>query len=422
MEGEPAPSVPTQRTTPLSTAALLGGVRLVLVPSPRRRTGEVAQAGRRGRGREPHERAAQLRPLSASGTALSRSSLRIDRCEIGPREASARRYALLHRARFDRDSITSRSNSGPRRHACSPRCANDPRCCGQPFGESRHAPSPPPHLRPTRPKSAMIRTDRLLTPKPHPPTISCAAPATAAAPPTLGCCRPHRHARDRPEPCRQDHRCVRLGTRFPILWPLPHPLRSSPLAASSARATRHRLYLRGNLLLHLVLYTAIKTQLNHGGDAATYIAKKRTEGKTTREAILACKRHLALRIYKTLKQHTTLSIRSAYPSPTGERLPPPTLRAMEGTMKAAQSALCPLPRSGETTPAPGYPSRGDSGETRYTRSSCLLWRYEFITISAAVSLGRSHRVLPDRRRRGRRWTRPEHLGSVLPLPRPHPQR
>lgn len=82
---------------------------------------------------------------------------------------------------------------------------------------------------------------------------------------------------------------------------------AAPIETSSGRHQRHRLNRRGNRQLNRVLDTAIKTQLAHGGPAATYINRRRTEGKTTREAIRACKRHLARRIYKTLKQQTPLT-------------------------------------------------------------------------------------------------------------------
>lgn len=82
---------------------------------------------------------------------------------------------------------------------------------------------------------------------------------------------------------------------------------AAPLDASSGRQHRHRLNRRGNRQLNRVLDTAIRTQIRLGGEAATYVARRRTEGKTTREAIRAAKRHLARRVWKTLKQTTQLT-------------------------------------------------------------------------------------------------------------------
>lgn len=96
-------------------------------------------------------------------------------------------------------------------------------------------------------------------------------------------------------------------TRFPTDAHFAAYLGAAPIETSSGRHQRHRLNRRGNRQLNRVLDTAIKTQLAHNGPAATYINRRRTEGKTTREAIRACKRHLARRIYKTLKQHTPLT-------------------------------------------------------------------------------------------------------------------
>ena len=82
---------------------------------------------------------------------------------------------------------------------------------------------------------------------------------------------------------------------------------TAPLDASSGRQQRHRLNRHGNRALNRVLYTAIITQIRLGGEAATYIERRCTEGKTRREAIRAAKRHLTRRIYRTLQRTTQLT-------------------------------------------------------------------------------------------------------------------
>lgn len=82
---------------------------------------------------------------------------------------------------------------------------------------------------------------------------------------------------------------------------------TAPLDASSGRQQRHRLNRHGNRALNRVLYTAIITQIRLGGEAAAYIERRCTEGKTRREAIRAAKRHLTRRIYRTLQQATPLT-------------------------------------------------------------------------------------------------------------------
>lgn len=79
---------------------------------------------------------------------------------------------------------------------------------------------------------------------------------------------------------------------------------AAPLQASSGRLQRHRLNRHGNRQLNRVLDTAIRTQLAHHGPATDYITRRRQEGKTTREAIRALKRHLARRVYNTLTTTT----------------------------------------------------------------------------------------------------------------------
>lgn len=77
---------------------------------------------------------------------------------------------------------------------------------------------------------------------------------------------------------------------------------AAPLDASSGREERHRLHRGGNRRINRVLHTIIITQARHGGKAAHYITRRQQENKTQREAIRAAKRHLARRIWKTLKQ------------------------------------------------------------------------------------------------------------------------
>lgn len=74
----------------------------------------------------------------------------------------------------------------------------------------------------------------------------------------------------------------------------------APLDASSGRHQRHRLNRGGNRRVNQALHTITITQLHQGGEAAHYINRRQTEGLTRREAIRACKRHLARRVWKTI--------------------------------------------------------------------------------------------------------------------------
>ncbi len=78
---------------------------------------------------------------------------------------------------------------------------------------------------------------------------------------------------------------------------------TAPLDASSGRQQRHRLNPGGNRQVNRAIHTIIITQLQTGGEAADYVNRRLTEGKTKKEAIRAAKRHLTRRIWKITHQH-----------------------------------------------------------------------------------------------------------------------
>ena len=63
---------------------------------------------------------------------------------------------------------------------------------------------------------------------------------------------------------------------------------------------RHRLDFRGNRRVNSILYMASVTQQRDRPDANSYLARKRSEGKTRREARRAHKRHLANRVIRRM--------------------------------------------------------------------------------------------------------------------------
>ena len=74
----------------------------------------------------------------------------------------------------------------------------------------------------------------------------------------------------------------------------------APLDASSGRQQRHRLNRSGNRRLNRALYTIALTQIRIHPPAREYMARRSREGKTTREAMRALKRHLVRTIYRLL--------------------------------------------------------------------------------------------------------------------------
>ncbi len=91
--------------------------------------------------------------------------------------------------------------------------------------------------------------------------------------------------------------------RFPTEGHYGRYCGTAPLDASSGRQEHHRLNRFGNRAINITLRTAILTQLKHNGQAASYVARRMTEGKTKKEAIRAAKRQLNKKVYRTLKQY-----------------------------------------------------------------------------------------------------------------------
>ena len=74
----------------------------------------------------------------------------------------------------------------------------------------------------------------------------------------------------------------------------------APLDASSGRQQRHRLNRTGNRRLNRALHIIAVTQARIHAPARDYLARRHSEGKTSREALRALKRHLIRIIYRTL--------------------------------------------------------------------------------------------------------------------------
>jgi transposase len=72
----------------------------------------------------------------------------------------------------------------------------------------------------------------------------------------------------------------------------------SPLEASSAGGVRHRLNRTGNRRLNMLFHQIVLTQGRLYAPARTYLARRRADGLTAREARRALKRHLVRRVYR----------------------------------------------------------------------------------------------------------------------------
>lgn len=93
--------------------------------------------------------------------------------------------------------------------------------------------------------------------------------------------------------------------RFPTSSAFAAGNGTAPLDASSGRNERHRLNRGGNRRVNRALYTIAITQTRHDPRAVEYLARKRAEGKTRREALRCLKRRLSDVVYRTMIQDTT---------------------------------------------------------------------------------------------------------------------
>jgi transposase len=82
----------------------------------------------------------------------------------------------------------------------------------------------------------------------------------------------------------------------------------APIAVSSAKTNRHRLDRGANRQINAALHRVAVTRARCHPQTQTYLARKRQQGKSTREAIRCLKRHLARRIWHLLQPPTPSQI------------------------------------------------------------------------------------------------------------------
>jgi transposase len=76
---------------------------------------------------------------------------------------------------------------------------------------------------------------------------------------------------------------------------------AAPIPASSGRRDRHRYHRGGDRQLNRALQTIAVTRARMDPERTAYLARKRSEGKSNREAIRGLKRHLAQRVWRLLQ-------------------------------------------------------------------------------------------------------------------------
>ena len=76
----------------------------------------------------------------------------------------------------------------------------------------------------------------------------------------------------------------------------------APIPASSGQTSRMRLNRGGNRQLNRALHVIALAQARHHPPARAYIERKRSEGKTHREAVRALKRQLVRTVFRLLQE------------------------------------------------------------------------------------------------------------------------
>ncbi len=80
----------------------------------------------------------------------------------------------------------------------------------------------------------------------------------------------------------------------------------SPVPASSGNTTRHRLNRGGDRRLNRALSSITLTRMSHHPPTRAYVARRRAEGRTTKEIRRAMKRYIARQIYRRLAHENGL--------------------------------------------------------------------------------------------------------------------
>jgi transposase len=81
---------------------------------------------------------------------------------------------------------------------------------------------------------------------------------------------------------------------------------TAPIPASSGRTVRHRFNPGGNRQMNRALYTIALTQIREQTEGRAYYQRKRSHGKTKREAMRCLKRRLSDLVYQTMRHDARL--------------------------------------------------------------------------------------------------------------------
>lgn len=76
---------------------------------------------------------------------------------------------------------------------------------------------------------------------------------------------------------------------------------TAPIQASSGKSSHHRLNRRGNRQLNCAIHTVALVRARSDAPSKAFIAKKRAEGKSSKDAMRSLKRHISNSIYRQMR-------------------------------------------------------------------------------------------------------------------------
>jgi transposase len=86
---------------------------------------------------------------------------------------------------------------------------------------------------------------------------------------------------------------------------------TAPLEASSGATKRHRLNRGGNRQLNYALHIMALARLRHDAETRAYVARRRLEGKSDKEALRCLKRHLSNVVFRQLVAEVKVASKAA---------------------------------------------------------------------------------------------------------------
>jgi transposase len=108
-----------------------------------------------------------------------------------------------------------------------------------------------------------------------------------------------------------------VAAQLIVAWSHPGRLRSeacfarlagvAPIPASSGQTRRHRLSRGGDRQLNRALHTIVLHRRQHDPATRDYIARRVSEGKSTRDAVRLLKRYLARHLYRLLEKQPAMT-------------------------------------------------------------------------------------------------------------------